>query len=414
MDAGDAVTPQATEADAMRSPGVAPPAPAALGGLAAALQALEVRRLLKGEGRGPVAREIYLNLATCELTKTDLRRKRGCRFDHQRWSIEASSAATLGDLYRPIADGAGDGRRADDAPDRYLVRARAVEVPGQVFARDLVCSRCSASRAVLVLSRRLEPDQMHCAACGGTCVVLGFTAVHRLEAAQLSDGSGAMPLRALGLLDGDVVTVTDAADRDRHLRIRVDADRGAASSRAYPSGNRRKVVVVGCGNIGSHLVPLLARSMQADELLLVDPDRYETRNLSSQDIALEHVGRLKVDVQAERVARIAPDLSIHTASCAFEDLPLGRLEGAVIAACLDSRIARLHVGRAAWRLGAPVVDAAVGANDDAPLARVTVVDRPIATIGGNDETTPCLECDWDDDDYDALEQTYPCHRDRAD
>ena len=70
----------------------------------------------------------------------------------------------------------------------------------------------------------------------------------------------------------------------------------------------------------------------------------------------------------------------------------------VILACLDSRHARMVVNQAAWRLGVPWIDAGIDA--DGLLARVRVfVPRRDA---------PCLECGWDQPDYDVLEQSYPC------
>jgi hypothetical protein len=56
------------------------------------------------------------------------------------------------------------------------------------------------------------------------------------------------------------------------------------------------------------------------------------------------------------------------------------------------------VNQFAWRLGVPLIDAGVEAGG--LLARVNVY------LPGAD--SPCLECAWDDRDYEALEQAYPC------
>ncbi len=58
------------------------------------------------------------------------------------------------------------------------------------------------------------------------------------------------------------------------------------------------------------------------------------------------------------------------------------------------------MNQAAWRLGVPWIDGAVDASG--LLARVNVY------VPGPEST--CMECGWDDDDYDtaALEQPYPC------
>ena len=70
----------------------------------------------------------------------------------------------------------------------------------------------------------------------------------------------------------------------------------------------------------------------------------------------------------------------------------------MILAGLDSREARRYANQAAWRLGVPWIDAGVEAGG--LLARVNVY------MPGPD--APCLECAWDQRDYDGLEQQYPC------
>lgn len=161
----------------------------------------------------------------------------------------------------------------------------------------------------------------------------------------------------------------------------------------------KSVVVVGAGgNIGSHIVPHLGRMPQVGRAILIDKDVYEARNLQTQDITPRDVGRLKVAVQARKLSRISPSLRINTFSDAVERIPLGMLRSDVILSCLDSRAARQHVNQYAWRLGVPLIDAGVEAAG--LLARVNVY------VPGADN--PCLECAWDQRDYDALEQIYPC------
>ena len=50
------------------------------------------------------------------------------------------------------------------------------------------------------------------------------------------------------------------------------------------------VVVVGAGNIGSHLIPHLGR-MGLRRVRVIDPDRYDGGNLQNQDIRRCDVGR---------------------------------------------------------------------------------------------------------------------------
>src|SRR5439155_23871873 len=103
-------------------------------------------------------------------------------------------------------------------------------------------------------------------------------------------------------------------------------------------------------------------------------------------------------VQARRLRRINPALAVTEIFAAVENVALGLLRGAVLLACLDSRAARRSVNTAVWRLGMPWIDAGVLA--DGLLARVNVY------LPGPDQ--PCLECAWEERDYEALEQEYPC------
>ncbi len=160
------------------------------------------------------------------------------------------------------------------------------------------------------------------------------------------------------------------------------------------------VIVVGAGgNIGSHLVPHLGRSPLVSRVTLIDRDRYEPRNVRAQAIDLGDAGKPKALVQARRLRKINPRLEVTALHRAVEDVPLGRLRGAAILGCLDSRHARLSLNQASWRLGVPWINA--GVDGDSLLARVqTFVPTSDA---------PCLECAWDQADYAAVEQDYPCH-----
>jgi len=158
------------------------------------------------------------------------------------------------------------------------------------------------------------------------------------------------------------------------------------------------VVVVGAGAIGSHLLPHLARSPRVSRLTVIDRDRYDAGNTRGQQIDARDIGRPKALAQARRLRRINPDLRVVPIRASVERLPLGALRASVILAALDSRKARMVVNQAAWRLGVPWIDAGVHA--DGMLARVRVFVPA--------EDVPCLECAWRQDDYEAIDQTYPC------
>lgn len=170
------------------------------------------------------------------------------------------------------------------------------------------------------------------------------------------------------------------------------------AGRASIVGGASVTVVGAGGNIGSHLGAHLARMPGIRRLTLVDRDVYEERNLTSQDITWNDVGRAKAMVQARRLRRINRTLTVEAIVDTVENVPLGLLRADVVLACLDSRAARRAVNLSVWRLGSPLIDA--GVHGEGLLARVNVY------LPGPGQ--PCVECSWHDGDYATLEQAYPC------
>jgi molybdopterin/thiamine biosynthesis adenylyltransferase len=146
------------------------------------------------------------------------------------------------------------------------------------------------------------------------------------------------------------------------------------------------VAIVGCGGvIGSHGVAHFARIAGIDTITLVDPDRYELHNLRAQNIRPADVDRLKVEVTAEALRDVAPDLKVVSFAERVQSVPRGVLKNCdLIATCLDSKQARLSTNRIAQSVGRPLVDA--GVRGDGLLARVSVLPGK----GGG----ACLECSW--------------------
>jgi molybdopterin/thiamine biosynthesis adenylyltransferase len=171
-----------------------------------------------------------------------------------------------------------------------------------------------------------------------------------------------------------------------------------ATDRKRPS---KHVLVAGVGNIGSSLIPHLARLPDVDTVTIVDRDIYEAGNVGQADITPGDVGLAKAGVQVRRLRRLSPSLHVRAVQADLHNIPLGMFRTDFILAALDSREARRVVNEAAWRLGVPWVDAGINA-DGGLMARVTVYVPA--------SNTPCLECSWADTDYDLLEQSHPCQR----
>lgn len=157
------------------------------------------------------------------------------------------------------------------------------------------------------------------------------------------------------------------------------------------------VVIVGLGNIGSQLVPLLGRLPDVAKIILIDHDTYAASNVGGQNITPAEFGRPKVVVQAARLFEIRPELRVTPLFEKVETVPLGELAAEVVVGCLDALGPRRIVSEATMRLGRPLVDAGVQA--DGALARVTVQGPQSA----------CLQCLWSERDYARAGQRYACH-----
>ncbi len=170
-----------------------------------------------------------------------------------------------------------------------------------------------------------------------------------------------------------------------------------AEERTRPADMFRQVVVVGAGNIGSHILPFLARGLCGQTLAVVDHDNYEMKNLTAQEIVPEDVGRNKAEVQCDRLRIIRPDLQVTAFARRIEDVPLGHVANSILVCATDSRSSRQVINRMATKMAVPWVDAAV----DGPNCqlRINIYDPA---------RSACLECGWSKADYAAVEQNYPC------
>lgn len=129
---------------------------------------------------------------------------------------------------------------------------------------------------------------------------------------------------------------------DRTERL-LGADAVAKLARAH-------VVVLGVGGVGSWVAEALARA-GIGALTLVDFDRIAPSNLNRQVHALTStIGRLKVEVMAERLIQINPALTIHTHAERLlpEALPDYLADGDFTIDCIDDVQAK--VALALWHL----------------------------------------------------------------
>jgi len=132
-------------------------------------------------------------------------------------------------------------------------------------------------------------------------------------------------------------------------------------------GNLR-VAVVGCGGTGSCVAEQLVR-LGVRDLLLIDPEPLSESNLTRVygSVATD-VGRPKVDVVADHLRAIAPDVSIESVrGMVTREAVARRLTDAdVVFGCTDDNAGRLVLSRLSTYMMVPVIDCGVlisSAND---------------------------------------------------
>jgi homoserine dehydrogenase len=80
-----------------------------------------------------------------------------------------------------------------------------------------------------------------------------------------------------------------------------------------------KVCIIGCGGVGSWLAEFLIRQQPSTELVLVDFDSVETKNLDRQAFERRWVGIEKVLALRERLRNIRSDASISVLNMKMRD-----------------------------------------------------------------------------------------------
>jgi adenylyltransferase/sulfurtransferase len=184
-------------------------APSALGALAAALQAIECRKLLVGGLNAPetFGRQIILDASANRHYVTKLSPNPHCRFDHDVWRVlAAADVRTVRDL---IAAG------------RAVLRSTgeiSLKVEEQSWVSRLVCRQCAREAPVLCLRGRVASQGDPCTSCGGPMLALAMHMQPRVSASQLAAFGIDQSIAALGLRSGDVVRVADRS-REAYLEI---------------------------------------------------------------------------------------------------------------------------------------------------------------------------------------------------
>ena len=153
---------------------------------------------------------------------------------------------------------------------------------------------------------------------------------------------------------------------------------------------RKRVLVVGCGGLGGHLIDMLAR-IGIGSLRVVDGDAFEPSNLNRQLEALDStVGLPKAEAVARRVRDINPYAVLHPMEALYnadnreQFFPAGCRYDYIVDA-IDLVSCKLDLPETARRLGVPLIMAlGTGNKLDPSLLRLADISEtygcPLARV----------------------------------
>ena len=123
---------------------------------------------------------------------------------------------------------------------------------------------------------------------------------------------------------------------------------------------RKRVLVVGCGGLGGHLIDMLAR-IGVGALRVVDGDVFEPSNLNRQLLSeVPLLGVSKARAAAARVSRVNPEISVEAVDTFLtEKNARGLLSCDVVLDGLDNIESRRILAEECQRAGIPYIYGAV-------------------------------------------------------
>ena len=142
---------------------------------------------------------------------------------------------------------------------------------------------------------------------------------------------------------------------------RYDLNAGTFGNEGQKNLLRSKVMVVGLGGLGGHVVEQLVRC-GVGILLGVDADLFDETNLNRQLYSEpKTIGQKKTDVTQRRVEATNNAVEFHSFFHRVEDLEDSVYHGVdLIFDCLDAIASRLHLEGVGERLDIPIVHGAIG------------------------------------------------------
>ena len=145
------------------------------------------------------------------------------------------------------------------------------------------------------------------------------------------------------------------------MEPRYERNLPALTEEACQILRKKRVLVVGCGGLGGHLIDMLAR-IGIGAMRVVDGDVFEPSNLNRQLLSeVPLLGISKARAAADRVARVNPDVALE----AVEVFLTADNAGSLISGCdvvldgLDNLESRRILAKECERAGIPYIYGAV-------------------------------------------------------
>jgi len=195
-------------------------APSTVGGLAAALLAIECAKVLGGEEDVLATdRRILIDARHHQHFVTRYERdSEQCRFDHESWSEDILPVDWKGGAL-PLADVLACGAEYLGGGGSLALGSLTLEVFKQPFATLLRCA-CGHAEDCLGLVGRLPVRGKTCPGCDQEMVAHAFDRADRLFTDEHAHSLN-RSLASVGCLEGDIVTVTSTSEtsEDVHLEL---------------------------------------------------------------------------------------------------------------------------------------------------------------------------------------------------
>ena len=124
---------------------------------------------------------------------------------------------------------------------------------------------------------------------------------------------------------------------------------------------RKRVLVVGCGGLGGHIIDQLSR-IGIGALRVVDGDVFEASNLNRQLLSkVDLLGVSKAKAAADHIARVNPDVSVEAVECFLtEDNAVQLLAGCdIVLDALDDIPSRRILAAACEKANIPYIYGAI-------------------------------------------------------